>query len=124
MAGCAGGGTKVDSGGKVGIPDSKFANSSADAKVAVDVIDNEFDKPYLIVTVGTRVTWTNHGRNDHTVTPVKEGAFEGVAKSDFSPGQTHSYTFGAVGDYPYYCSIHGTAKLNGQAGVIRVVAKK
>ncbi|HKY13807.1 MAG TPA: plastocyanin/azurin family copper-binding protein, partial [Microthrixaceae bacterium] len=63
----------------------------------------------------------NDGRNDHNVIPVEDDAFEGVDRADFGPGQVHTATFDDAGDYAYYCSIHGTKNLNGQAGVIRVV---
>jgi plastocyanin len=76
----------------------------------------------VLVTKGTKITWSNDGRNQHNVQPAEPGAFEGVATTDFAPGQVYSTTFDAVGDYPYYCSIHGTKNLSGQSGVIRVVA--
>jgi plastocyanin len=68
------------------------------------------------------VLWTNVGRNQHYVQPSEPDAFEGVATDDFAPGQSYSVTFDDPGDYPYYCSIHGTKKGSGQTGVIRVVA--
>ena len=127
IAGCSDDGSTSAGGGAtsastVDIPASKFSNSAHRASVAVNVVDNEFDKPYVIVTAGTKVTWSNKGRNEHSVTPVRAGAFDGVNRADFGAGQTHSAVFAKPGDYPYYCTIHGTAKLNGQAGVIRVVA--
>jgi plastocyanin len=121
--GCAGdsGGTK--SGAKVDIPASKFEKDTGRKHVAVRVVDNDFEAPYIVVTAGTKVQWTNDGRNPHNVTPANTGAFKAVPTDQFSPGQSYSVTFSEAGDYPYYCSIHGTKNLNGQSGVIRVVPK-
>jgi plastocyanin len=120
-AGDSGGGTKA--GAKVDIPASKFEQDTGQRNVAVHVVDNDFEAPYIVVTAGTKVEWTNDGRNPHNVTPANTGAFTAVPTDQFSPGQSYSVTFGEAGDYPYYCSIHGTKNLNGQSGVIRVVAK-
>jgi plastocyanin len=109
-------------GAKVNIPASQFKDHTGHATVTVDAIDNQFDDAFILVSKGTKVTWTNAGRNDHSVTPVHDGSFVGVSTTQFNPGQSHSVTFTTPGDYPYYCSIHGTTNLNGQAGVVRVVA--
>jgi plastocyanin len=121
--GCAGdsGGTKA--GAKVDIPASKFEKDTGRKNVAVRVVDNDFEAPYIVVTAGTKVQWTNDGRNPHHVTPANTGAYKAVPTDQFAPGQSYAVTFSEAGDYPYYCSIHGTKNLNGQSGVIRVVAK-
>jgi len=108
-------------GAKVNIPASQFKDHTGHGSVTVDAVDNDFDDPFILVSKGTKITWTNVGRNDHSVTPVQEGEFTGVSTTQFNPGQSHSVTFTTPGDYPYYCSIHGTTTLNGQAGVVRVV---
>jgi plastocyanin len=110
-------------GAKVDIPASQFKSHTGQASVQVNAVDNDFVDAFITVSKGTKVTWTNEGRNDHSVTPVHDGSFVGVATTQFNPGQSHSVTFTTPGDYPYYCSIHGTTNLNGQAGVVRVVAK-
>jgi plastocyanin len=122
--GCAGddSGTSTAGAGAVDVPTSKFEDDTGKAEAEVAVVDNSFEAPYVLVTEGTKVVWTNAGRNQHNVQPVEEDAFEGVATTDFAPGQVHSATFDQAGDYPYFCSIHGTKKLSGQSGVIRVVA--
>jgi plastocyanin len=125
IVGCAGDskgsgatGTSVD------IAASKFKDESGKATVDVNVVDNAFEAPYIIVSTGTKVRWTNDGRNQHNVQPAADGSFKGVDTASFAPGQSYSVTFDSTGDYPYYCSIHGTRNLNGQSGVIRVVAGK
>jgi plastocyanin len=112
-----GGGDKVD------VADSEFTDETGTAEVDVAVPDNTFDPAYLMISPGTKVTWTNTGRNDHNVVAVEKGSFEGVDRDQFGPGKVHTATFDEAGDYPYYCSIHGTKNLNGQSGVIRVEAE-
>jgi plastocyanin len=123
-AGCAsddggggGGGAAVD------IPEDRFVTATGKSELKVSVTDNEFVDPFVVVSTGTKVIWTNDGRNEHNVIPVTKGAFPGIATKDFAPGQSYAHTFDSPGDYPYFCSIHGTSKLKGQAGVIRVVEK-
>jgi plastocyanin len=111
-------------GAKVDVPASKFANKTGERSVEIAATDNEFDPVYVVVTAGTKVSWDNEGRNAHNVVPVDTGSFTGVATSDFGPGQVYTTSFDTPGDYPYYCSIHGTKNMNGMSGVIRVVAAK
>ena len=123
LSGCGGdsaGGTKP--GPKVDVADSSFAAETGKAEVRVRVIDNTFEPQYVTVTAGTKVTWTNDGRNIHNIVPSNDGGFAKVTTADFGPGKSHQVTFDAPGDYAYYCSVHGTKK-SGQNGVIRVVAK-
>ena len=62
--------------------------------------------------------WTNDGSNDHDVVAVG-GLDFGVAKEQFAPGQEYAHVFNAPGEYPYYCSLHGTPTA-GMTGVIVV----
>jgi len=101
-------------------PASEFEDKAGSADVALTVIDNTFEQKYVTVTVGSKVTWTNNGDTQHNITPVVGGAFPSVAATDFKPGATHTVTFDKPGDYPYYCTLHGTPR-NGQNGIIRVV---
>lgn len=89
--------------------------------IVVDVqsIDNTFRPDRITVTPGTEVRWTNLGRTEHDILPA-EGSAWGVAPEDFQPGATYSLVVGAVGEIPYYCSIHGTPEF-GMVGTIIVV---
>lgn len=107
----------------VTIPADKFTDDTGQDEVAVSVVDNDFVDPFIVVTAGTKVRWSHDGRNPHNIVPVEGSAF-GVTVDQFGVGQTYSYRFTEPGEYPYYCSIHGTKRLSGQSGVIRVVAKK
>lgn len=98
------------------IPASKF--QAITDRPAIEVVDNEFDPTYATVKVGTTITFTNTGRNDHNVTPSVKGAF--TKSADLGTGQTFELKLDKVGDVPYYCTIHGSPTA-GQNGVIRVV---
>src|SRR4051794_39702556 len=125
VASCGGSGTgSSHPGSTVDVPASKFSKETGKRSVDVPTTDNEFDPSYLVISAGTKVTWDNEGRNAHNVVPVDKGSFKGVVTSDFGPGQAYTTTFDQAGDYPYYCSLHGTKTLAGMAGVIRVVAAK
>lgn len=100
---------------------AKFADQRGQGTVRVSVVDNRFRPQLLLVSPGTKVIWTNNGSITHNVVPSEDDEFTGVGAGDFGPGQSFSLTFSSVGDYPYYCSLHGTASLKGQWGAVRVV---
>jgi plastocyanin len=89
--------------------------------VEVSARDNEFVDQTITVKQGSKVTWTNDGRNDHNIVADGKTPFH-ADTADFHPGATYSYTFDltAPGTYRYYCSIHGTAD-KGMTGTIQVV---
>jgi plastocyanin len=89
-------------------------------EVTVDAVDNNFKPKYIEVSVGTEVTFVNDGQNVHNVLPVEDGAFEPIEASGFDPGEENSVFFDEAGDFPYYCSLHGTTT-KGMIGGIRVV---
>jgi plastocyanin len=100
------------------VPDSEFIDKSGTLEVATEIVDNAFEPKYLTVSPGTKVTWTNTGRNVHNVQPSLDNTFEGIAT--MQRDETFSVIFDKPGDYPYFCSLHGTRK-NGQNGMIRVL---
>lgn len=102
------------------VDDSEFVDHTGEATLKVDAADNTFEPPFVEISPGTEVTWENVGRNEHNVTPVEDGSFEGVDTEQFAPGGSYAYTFEEPGDYAYYCTIHGTPT-RGQRGVIRLV---
>lgn len=83
--------------------------------VLVQSIDNTFRPQRIEVPVGTTVTWENRGRNAHDI--VADGW--GVAKEEFAPGDSFSHTFDTPGEYPYHCTLHGTADA-GMTGLVIV----
>ena len=65
------------------------------------------------------MTFRNDGRNDHNVIPIDPTSFAAIEADQFEPGTEKAITFPKPGDYPYYCSLHGT-KTKGMIGAIRV----
>ncbi len=86
--------------------------------VNVIAIDNTFRPQATQARVGDTVTFTNKGKNDHDVLP-QEGTAWGVHIAGFHPGDTYRYVFTEPGEYPFFCSIHGT-NLKGMVGTITV----
>jgi len=109
--------------GETGGPDlstETFADMTGETSVDVQARDNSFVKPYIEVRAGTKVTFTNRGRNQHDVQPVTEGSFAPIPATDFQPKDADTITFTLPGDYSYYCSLHGTPT-KGMIGAIRVL---
>jgi plastocyanin len=87
---------------------------------AVKVLDNTFNDENIEVAPGTKVVWTNDGRQDHDIIPVDgggDGGDWGVEPEDFAAGDVYEHTFEQPGTYRYYCSLHGTE----DAGMIGAV---
>lgn len=106
----------------IDIPKDELVSMVGQSTVTITVVDNTFEPQYVEVSAGTKVIWKNEGRNEHNIIPTVDGAFPGIEHHEFVPGSSHIVTFSDPGDFPYFCSIHGTKK-NGQNGAIRVVAK-
>jgi plastocyanin len=66
----------------------------------IDVGDDFFTPRLTRVSVGTRVTWTWRGSNNHDV------VLPGGTRSPAQSRGTFSNTFTAAGVYPYNCSLH------------------
>lgn len=95
------------------------ASEPVPASVTVQSLDNTFRPEVVEVEVGTEVVWINAGRNDHDVTPSDGSTDWGVDADGFGPGDEYRHVFTEPGEYPYFCSIHGTAAV-GQLGTIIV----
>jgi len=128
-AGC--GGSSKDAGAKTAsgptttfdMPKDELVSKVGEATVEIDAVDNTLEPRYVEISVGTRVVFKNAGRNPHDIVPDVDGAFEGIRQAQFPAGSSHIVTFDTAGDFPYYCSTHGTMK-HGMNGAIRVVPKK
>ena len=102
------------------VPDGAIDWTAFD-RVDIDIQDNAFTQRTVVVRAGTTVTWTNQGRNEHNVRPAIDAAFEPIATADLAvKGDSASLVFATPGDFPYFCSLHGTAR-NGQTARIIVV---
>lgn len=109
--------------GKAAGPDlstETFTDETTKTAVDVQARDNAFVKPYIEIKAGTKVTFTNRGRNQHDVQPVTDGSFAPIPATDFQPQDSDAITFTIPGDYSYYCSLHGTPT-KGMIGAIRVL---
>lgn len=98
-----------------------FEDRSGLDTVDISVVDNSFEPRWVIVSAGAKVRWTNNGRNHHNIVAEPQGAFAGIEQDQFPNGSVHAVTFDDAGDFPYFCSLHGTPR-NGQNGVIRVLS--
>jgi plastocyanin len=104
----------------VDLSDKTFSLKTSRSDVEVGALDNQFTPPYIEVKRGTTVTFVNEGRNPHNVLPAEDGALTPIETDAFQPDSTATVNFDIVGDYPFYCSLHG-APGKGMAGAVRVV---
>lgn len=101
------------------VPDGDYVDMTGESEVVIEAKDNVFDSQFVLVSPGTKVTFDNEGRNPHNVIPVVEDQFDSIPADDLQPGDARSITVDGAGEYPYYCSLHGTPKA-GMDGRIRV----
>jgi plastocyanin len=69
---------------------------------AIEIGDQFFLPSQITVTVGTTVTWINHGQLLHTAT-ARDNSFN---SSNLEFGGTYKFTFTKAGRVPYYCMNH------------------
>jgi plastocyanin len=86
--------------------------------VEIEIRDNVFDARFFRVDPGTRIVFTNRGANTHDVTASAEGAFPKITKEALEDAP-QALVLDVAGDYPFFCSIHGTANF-GQTGYVVV----
>ncbi|HVX18413.1 MAG TPA: plastocyanin/azurin family copper-binding protein [Acidimicrobiales bacterium] len=95
--------------------------SEPGSSVTIDAIDNDFEPKNIEIHAGTKVTFTNKGRNQHDVVAVDPAKFDfGIDESKFAPGDSETFTFAKPGVYPYYCSLHATATVGDMRGQVIV----
>jgi predicted lipoprotein with Yx(FWY)xxD motif len=70
----------------------------------------------LTVAPGTTVNWVNDDAAPHTVTSDTQKFDSG----NMASGATFKFTFTTEGEYPYFCTYHGSAGGNGMAGKVIV----
>jgi plastocyanin len=64
---------------------------------------NSYNPNPIEIKVGDMVTWINDDSSAHTVTSSNDSTFD----SDIMRrGETFSFTFDNVGEYPYFCTLH------------------
>ena len=57
------------------LTDADWPDETGSSDVKVEARDNVFVEQYVEVKAGTKVTFTNAGRNRHDVIPADKGAF-------------------------------------------------
>lgn len=75
----------------------------------VVISDFKYRPQTLEVSKGTRVTWVNKDRDQHSVT-ADNGAFDKTLAS----GQSYSYTFNEAGTWSYHCRLFNNPGLKGK----------
>lgn len=78
------------------------SSNGGGAPDAVSMVDYAFNPGSTSVSVGTTVTWTNKGTQDHTVT-ADDGSFD---SGRVVVGSTFNHTFSTAGTFKYHCSFH------------------
>jgi plastocyanin len=85
-------------------PAGSAASASVTAANQVQIQDFSFAPPTLSVKVGARVTWTNGGPSNHTVT-ANDGSFD---SGPLQRNANFSFTFSKAGSVTYHCTVHPT----------------
>jgi len=87
----------------------------------VTIVDNAFQPGQVTINKGDSLTWSDAGRNPHTVT-ADDGSFDSAngTSATLSSGQTFAHVFATPGRFPYHCRIHGGAGGVGMSGVVVV----
>lgn len=99
----------------------EWSDHTDESKVLIQTRDNSYVDDYVIVKAGTPVTFRNVGRTDHNALPSDGVSFTGIEADELEPGDERVIVFEEPGDYPFYCSLHGTTTA-GMIGAVRVVA--
>ena len=81
---------------------------------SVVIGDSFFQPESITVEAGETVIWTNTGQFTHTVT-AEGGEFD---SGTISPGTSYTLQLTTVGNYGYYCTVHGPI----QSGILIVQA--
>ena len=90
------------------VPAADFEDLTGKGATTVVAKDNSYVPQFITVSPGTKITFDNKGRAAHNVIPVQKGAFEKIATEDLQPGDSDTIVLDEPGEYPYYCSLHGT----------------
>jgi plastocyanin len=82
------------------------ARALAAGPARVEIQDFRYGPTEVTVPVGTRVTWTNHDEEPHTITSAT-GAF---GSTGLGHDETFTQTFTRPGRYAYFCALHPQMK--------------
>ncbi len=82
-------------------------------RIVDDARSNSYSPNPIEVNVGQTITWVNDDFVIDTATSA-DGIFD---SNILQRGQTFSYTFDTLGEYPYYCDLHPN-----MVGTVRVTS--
>lgn len=92
--------------------------AQAQNELTVPMANFTFNPKEIVIPVGATVVWVNQDGAPHTATADDGKLF----KSDLlSKGQSFKHSFDQVGEFAYYCELHGGAGGQDMAGKIKVV---
>ncbi len=121
-AACSSSGDSSGSDGdsKITVPAADWVDETGKGSITIITKDNNFTPEYVKVSPGTKIVFDNKGRTAHNVIPSVKDQFESIPVDDLQPGDKATLVIDDAGEYPYYCSLHGT-KTKGMIGGIEVV---
>lgn len=104
-------------------PTSAVTYPTNGTETKVSAIDNNFLPQTVTITAGTKLVFTNGGRNTHNIVPADDpkATSWGVLDAGFQPKSVYARVFDRPGTYVYYCTIHGSPKA-GMFGTVTVTA--
>lgn len=102
-AGCGGSGTANSSSNTPTGPTGTGANPSGSTSTSISVNDDFYSPSSTTIAVGSAVTWTWKGTQEHSVT------FDDGQHSATQSSGTYTRTFSTTGTFAYHCIVHGQA---------------
>jgi plastocyanin len=83
------------------------------APVATVTVNDDYYSPNSVVlSAGGTVTFSWMGGNGHSVTPAGTPTFSPTSLVSYPPKQM-AVTFATMGNYDFYCTVHGTNTYGG-----------
>jgi plastocyanin len=71
----------------------------------IGMVDNAYDNPNVVATLGDNVRWANNGAHTHSTTGNSPLHLWSI---DVSPSQNRTRTFRQAGTYPFHCRFHSS----------------
>lgn len=87
----------------------EYADLRSKSEVTILMQDFSFDRPKVLISPDTKITWKNTGHDIHfvnTETHPEHTYFPQQNSLEIKAGETFSTTFAKNGQYNYHCSAH------------------
>jgi plastocyanin len=88
-----------------------------EGELIVPMVDFTYSPKEIVVPAGTTVIWVNQDGAPHNAI-ADDGSF---ATDLLALGERSTTTFSAVGEFPFYCDLHGAPGGVDMAGLVRVL---